>query len=100
MIPTQKENPKGLYLRYLISKADGTPVDENAEYFVLRIDLNGKDQKHIAACRKALMVYADEIKDHLPQLSRELIYNYSDRKCQSPIGGKCVRFCADCQDYV
>ena len=31
MIPTQKENPKGLYQRYTISKTDGSPMDPNAD---------------------------------------------------------------------
>ena len=53
---TQEENPNGLYYRYNISKVSGEPVDENAEYFVLRLDKNGSDPKHIAACRKAAMI--------------------------------------------
>ena len=79
MIPTQKENPKGLYQRYTISKTDGSPMDPNAEYFVLRVDLLGKDATHILACRKALMVYAEAIKDHLPNLSKDLIERYSNK---------------------
>jgi hypothetical protein len=75
-IPTKKENPTGLHQRYIVSKTDGEPIDERAEYFILRVDLNGSDPKHIAACRKAVLCYADEIKDHLPQLSKDLIERY------------------------
>jgi hypothetical protein len=76
MIPTIEENPKGLYQRYIVSKTSGKPVDENAEYFVLRLDKNGKDPKHVKACRKAVLKYAEEIADHLPELSKDLIERY------------------------
>lgn len=68
---------KGLYQRYIISKTSGEQVDPEAEYFVLRVDKNGSDPKHIAACRKAILKYAEEIKDHLPQLSEDIINRYS-----------------------
>lgn len=93
-IPTQKDNPKGLHQRYYIQKVDGytlsydffgnpihhpsfKDVDPEAEYFVMRLDSGGKDRKHIAACRKAVLTYAEEIKDHLPELSKDLIERYS-----------------------
>ena len=75
-IPTQQENPNGLHRRYIVSKANGEPVDENAEYFVLRLDLGGSDPKHIVACRMAVLAYAQSIKDHLPELSKDLIERY------------------------
>lgn len=78
MIPTEEENPNGLHGRYIVEKVNGEPIDENAEYFILRLDKNGNDPKHIAACRKAIMTYAEEIKDHLPKLSKDLIERYSD----------------------
>lgn len=77
-LPTQEENPDGLYQRYIVEKVSGEPVGDNAEYFVLRLDKYGDDQIHIAACRKAIMTYADEIKDHLPKLSNDLIKRYKD----------------------
>ena len=76
-LPSKDENPNGLHKRYIISKADGEPVDDNAEYFVLRLDDGGSDPKHIAACRKAIITYAMEIKDHLPELSKDLYDRYS-----------------------
>lgn len=72
MIPSKQENEAGLHRRYDVRKADGTPVDPNAEYFVLRLDEGGKDPAHVAASRKALMTYADEIEKHLPQLAADL----------------------------
>lgn len=75
-IPTQKENPKGLHQRYIVSKTNGEPVDDYAEYFVLRLDTGGDDLKHIKACRKAIRKYAKEIKKHLPILSEDLLERY------------------------
>lgn len=75
-IKTQEENPIGLHQRYNISKSNGKPIDTNAEYFVLRVDLNGSDPKHIEACRKAVITYAENIKEHLPELSQDLINRY------------------------
>lgn len=75
-LPSKEENPNGLHQRYFVAKANGEPVDENAEYFILRLDLNGSDKKHIDACRKAVLKYADEIANHLPQLSEDIIRRY------------------------
>lgn len=75
-IKTQQENPKGLHQRYIVSKSNGNPVDPNAEYFVLRVDLNGSDSKHIEACRKAVITYAKNIREHLPKLAQDLIERY------------------------
>ena len=76
-LPTQNDNPNGLHARYHVEKTDGTPIDPRAEYFLLRVDEFGKDPKHISACRKAVLMYAEEIKEHLPELSKDLIQRYS-----------------------
>ena len=75
-IPNQEENPKGLHQKYIVSKANGKPVDPRAEYFVMRLDEHGSDPKHIQACRKAVLKYAFEIREHLPQLSNDLFERY------------------------
>lgn len=62
----------GLIEKYHISKVDGSPIDDNAKYFVLRYDTHQKDVKHMLACRKALLTYADEIEEYLPKLSEDL----------------------------
>lgn len=77
MIPSKHENPNGLHGRYTIAKADESPVDPQAEYFVLRLDSGGSDPAHIKACRKAVMTYADEIEPHLPQLAADLRARYA-----------------------
>lgn len=63
---------KGLYNRYEVKKTSGSPIDPKAKYFVLRYDNNGNDKKHLEASRFALFVYAELVKDHLPNLSEDL----------------------------
>lgn len=91
-LPTQLENETGLNQRYYIQKVVrqhvefmGEPcedqlvlkeVDPSAEYFVMRLDTGGKDQKHIDACRIGVNSYAKAIADHLPELSKDLMERY------------------------
>ena len=95
-LPIKKENPNGLHARYYIQKIVGLKVtgedffgsperdyvleqvDEKSEYFVLRLDDKGSDPKHIKACKQAAIHYAIKIRDHLPELSKDLIERYSD----------------------
>lgn len=76
MLKNIEQNPKGLHIRYNVSKPDGSPVDESAEYFVLRLDDETKDKLHLVACRKAIKTYAEEIRDHLPELAEDIIKRY------------------------
>lgn len=72
-VPSQVENPKGFHGRYKVEHADGSPIDPNAVYFVLRIDKGGSDPVHVRACRKALKTYVVHTEGtHLDQLSIEL----------------------------
>ncbi len=67
-----KENEqKGIYGKYIIARSDGKRIDSEDEYFVLKLKGEG-DQKHIEACRVAVLAYASEIKNHLPDLSKDL----------------------------
>ena len=73
---------QGLYRKYYIKKITNRcgeisleDVNKDAEYFVLRLDDDG-DKKHVDACRKAVLKYAEEIKDHLPELSKDLFKRY------------------------
>ena len=63
----------GLIPKYLIQKTNGNPIDPGAKYFAMRYDNNGSDPVHLRACQKALLVYAHEIKNHLPLLSKDLL---------------------------
>ena len=75
---TEQENPGGLHKRYIVSKANGEPVDPRSVYFVLRLDGHGDDMDHIKACRVAAWEYALYIRcNHGPshplyQMAKEL----------------------------
>lgn len=77
-LPTAEENPKGAHQKYMIAKVNGSPIDDGAEYFVLRLD-DGADLAHALACRRALSVYADAIEFELPELARDLRARYELR---------------------
>lgn len=71
MLPSKQDNPEGLHQRYDIKKIFGN-TSNYAQYFVLRIDAQGGDPTHLAACQQAARVYANQIKEHLPQLAADL----------------------------
>lgn len=75
MIPTKEQNKKGLHQKYHISRTDGQPIDPENEYFILKVAGKG-DQKHIEACRKAVIAYAVNIEPHFPELAKDLIDKY------------------------
>lgn len=60
-----KPSRVGLFRKYLIHKADGSPVDPNADYFVLRLDTD-------PAARAAALTYAREIFIKAPVLAQDL----------------------------
>lgn len=70
----------GLYNRYKVEKTSGRPIDPKAKYFIMRYDKHGSDPIHIRACQLAVEVYAHVIKDHLPQLSEDLLNELKARK--------------------
>src|SRR6478736_9532955 len=51
-------NKEGLRRKFFIQKVDSDgnlkDVDENSEYFILRLDENAKDLNHLKACRIAI----------------------------------------------
>jgi len=56
---------KGLYGKYRITKADGSPTDPKAQYFVLRADTD-------IHARIALRAYAKSIFPQNPELARDI----------------------------
>jgi len=94
----------GLYGKYTIGKSDGTPVDPNAKYIVLRYDAGSDDElARMALLRYSTLgggAYGDD------QFCRELwadvvaeSQKYADRKyrgqkslSQRPIGHKPTKF--------
>lgn len=71
-----KAEPKGLYQKYNISKSDGTPVDPEARYIVLRIDNSGADtvakQTMRYAGRRGVQKFAFEIEPVEPELASDI----------------------------
>lgn len=70
--------------KYTVAHTDGSPIDPQAEYFVLRIDAAQQDTDHYNACLLALQQYANDIKKTQPVLADDLntryIYPWSDDK--------------------
>jgi len=56
----------GLFGKYRVEHADGSPTDANAQYFVLRVDTD-------ANARHALRIYARSIFNDNRTLARDLI---------------------------
>jgi len=56
---------KGLYNKYIISKADGTPIDPNADYFVLRLDTD-------SCAREAMKFYGSAIYQDNLELAHDI----------------------------
>lgn len=54
-----------LYNKYIIQKSDGSPVDPNAQYFVLRIDTD-------VYAQIAVMAYAQSIEKRDRDFAEEL----------------------------
>lgn len=54
-----------LYDKYVIAKRDGSPIDPEAQYFVLRLDTDG-------CAREAARVYADSVEAEWPGLAADL----------------------------
>lgn len=57
---------QGLYKKYNVTKADGTPTDPAADYFVLRLDTD-------PASRRAMLVYLVDVADENPVLAQDLL---------------------------
>jgi hypothetical protein len=56
---------KGLYGKYIIQKSNGKPIDEKAQYFILRYD-------KCSHSRKALEAYCESISKENPMLANDL----------------------------
>lgn len=64
------DKDKGLYLKYKIEHMDGTPVDSDGQYFVLK--LNSEDLAHREASREAAKCYSAEVRHSMPSLADDL----------------------------
>jgi hypothetical protein len=59
---------KGLYQKYVVQKADGSPLDPDAEYIVLRIDRG----VYVEACRAGVAEFARAVRPLNPILADDL----------------------------
>ena len=100
-LPGAEDHPDGLHCRYVVSKADGSPCDPNAAYFVLRLDNGGTDPAHLRACRFAARMYALFIQtikaEHLQRVAIELDslcngFNYDDHVDFEGLSAAEIRF--------
>ena len=73
----------GLYRKYKIERTDGTLINPENEYFILKVKGVG-DQKHIDACKKAVLVYAEEMRRELPELANDLFIRYREATDPKP----------------
>ena len=71
---TSQPEKEGLKLKYLLTKADGSPVDLNGDYFIIK--LNSKTRWHREASIKAILAYAESVKNDAPQLAADIIAKY------------------------
>lgn len=76
------EEEKGLYGKYRIYHEDGTPVDPEGMYFVLK--LNAKDRRVAWAARQAVRAYAYHIENFQPTLAAHLRLLAKDLDERSP----------------
>jgi len=64
------DDERGLYQKYIISKANGEPLDPNFYAIVLRID----GGRYVDACRNGVLAFASEVRSLNEQLAHDL-YN-------------------------
>lgn len=67
---TEHLQHKGLYGKFLLQKTNGSPIDPEAKYIVLRYDANSKDGN---LTRAVLIKYASLIRSFNPQFADDLL---------------------------
>ena len=86
-IPEKTENPEGLHRKFNVTKADGSPVDPGAEYFLLRLDEDA-DPKYREASKLAILTFAGAIETTIPKLAADIRERYGfqtlDRSNDAP----------------
>jgi hypothetical protein len=73
-----KEQQEGLFNKFIISKADGSPIDPEAKYIVLRYDAKSSDG---AASRRAIIAYARAISQSDPVFAADLLEEMANESC-------------------
>lgn len=63
------EDTKGFYPKYIVKKSDGSPVNPNNKYIILRYD---KDDEYGEVTRYLLLIFCRLIKPFAKKFSLEL----------------------------
>jgi len=63
-----RQEQKGLYQKYIITKANGKPLDDNFYAIVLRIDTG----RYLRACRIGVQAFADAVRSENPTLANDI----------------------------
>lgn len=83
--PTVKEWP-GVKMKFIIHKADGTPCNPGAVYFVLRFDYEQSDSNFARASRTAGRVFARTVANSHPELARDIEAVLDQTEWRPPCG--------------
>lgn len=73
MDDTQEEE-KGLYQKYIVTKASGKPLDPNFYAIVLRLD----DGRYVDACRNGALAFASYVRSYNPKLAEDIYLKIYD----------------------
>ena len=63
------DEQRGLYNKYIIQKTDGSAIDPDAAYLVLRLDKG----EYVEACRRAALTFASWVCDANPRLFQDIV---------------------------
>lgn len=77
---------KGLYGKYIITKANGKPLDPNFYAIVLRIDSG----QYIHACRAGVAAFAEAVRERNPILANDLQIKLND--LNKGLDADCLKF--------
>lgn len=75
---------RGLYQKYIVTKASGKPLDPDFEAIVLRIDKG----QYLHACRAGVAAFAEAVREHNPQLANDLQVRLSELDPDIQTGNK------------
>lgn len=79
---------KGLYNKYIVTKANGEPIDQDAYYLVLRLDSG----QYVNSCRAGALQFAMSVLPTNPLLAHEIIHlvkAYQEKDATTPAPQAC-----------
>lgn len=71
-----KTKTTGLFKKYHITKMDGSPMNPDAVYFVLRLDTDPHAEK-------AVKTYATSVEEENPELASDLLYMLENKSWEA-----------------